>query len=233
MEHSSICQQYPDLIQYINLCDYSLTEISLILIGTIFWNVVYVIIIRNGFKHKFIEMPVPAAASNLAWEFVWGFLFVTDLGSVFVWGLRIWFFLDLFIFWIVLKYGQKQLSTPLLIKYFRPVEIASVILWSFAFYFMIKEGYDTTMGATSAYMITIIMATLYCIFYLTSSYANYYSFTAAWCKMVGNTLMTIFVFIHYSDMNFLKFMTIVVLILNVIYVYLVKSKANTNTQRII
>lgn len=225
MNSHALCEQYPELIKYINLCDYSLIEILLILVGTIFWNVVYVIIIRNGFKHKFIEMPVPAAASNLAWEFVWGFLFVTDLGLVFVWGLRIWFFLDLFIFWIVLKYGAKQLSIPLLIKHFKPIEILSVIAWVFAFYYFIKEGYDTSMGATSAYIITVIMASLYFIFYMSSGKnSDNYSFTAAWCKGLGNLLMSIFVFLHYPEMMFLKLLTIIVFIFNIIYIVSVKRK---------
>lgn len=219
----NLCEKYPELIKYINLCDYSLLEISLILIGTIFWNIVYVIIIKNGLKNKYVEMPVPAAASNLAWEFAWGFLFVTDMGLVFVWGLRIWFFLDLFIFYCILKYGAKQLSTPIIIKYFKPVEIISAIVWTLAFYFFIKEGYDTSMGATSAYIITIIMAFLYLYFFLSSGHQDKYSFTAAWSKMIGNTLMTVFVFMHYPEMYMLQFFTFIVLILNVLYVITVKT----------
>ena len=225
MSSSSLCQQYPELVKYVNLCDYSITEIALILIGTIFWNIVYVIIIRNGFKNKFIEMPVPAAASNLAWEFVWGFLFVTDLGLVFVWGLRIWFFLDLFIFWIVLKNGSKQLSTPFFIRYFKPIEILSVIAWGLTFYFFIKGGYDTSMGATSAYIITVIMASLYFIFYMSSGkHAREYSFTAAWCKGLGNLLMTVFVFMHYPTMYFLQLLSVIVFIFNILYVVSVKQR---------
>ena len=223
----TVCEQYPNLVKYINVCDYSVLELSLILIGTIFWNVVYVIIIRNGLRHKYVEMPVPAAASNLAWEFVWGFLFVTDLGLVFVWGLRIWFFLDLFIFYCVVKYGDKQLSTPLLIKYFKPIEILLALAWTLAFYLFIKEGYDTSMGATSAYIITVIMAFFYIYFFLSAGNEDKYSFTAAWCKMVGNTLMTVFVFIHYPTLELLKFLTIIVLILNVLYVIVVKRHQNT------
>lgn len=217
----ALCTEYPNLSRYINFCDYSVVDISLILIGTIFWNIVYYVIIRNAFRNKYAEMPVPAAASNLAWEFAWGFLFTTDMGLVFVWGLRIWFFMDLFIFYTVMKYGVKQLSIPQLIKQFKPIEVLSVLFWTGGFYFFIKEGYDTSMGATSAYIITIIMATLYITFYLSSTYKEYYSFTVSWCKMVGNTLMSIFVFLHYPNLHFLQLMTIVVFMLNAIYVYVV------------
>ena len=224
LNSQDLCKEYPHLSSIINFCDYTVPELALVLIGTIFWVIVYGVIIRNGFKNKFVEMPVPAAASNLAWEFAWGFLVTTDMGLLFVWGLRIWFIMDLAIFYLVLKHGSKQLSTKALIKYFKPVEIASVVLWTIAFYLFIKEGYDTSMGATSAYIITVIMASLYIIFYLSSPYREGYSFTAAWSKLVGNTLMSVFVFMHYPDMHFLQLLTIVVFILNVIYAVLFKVK---------
>ncbi|MBL6445637.1 hypothetical protein JMN32_04910 [Fulvivirga sp. 29W222] len=226
-DSQKLCQEYPDLSSIINFCQYTVTELALIFVGTIFWVIVYFIIIRDGFKNKFVEMPVPAAASNLAWEFTWAFLVTTDLGVLFVWGLRIWFFMDLLIFYQVLKYGHKQLSTPMIIKYFKPIEIASVVLWTIGFYLFIVEGYDTSMGATSAYIITVIMASLYAIFYLSSNFRNYYSFTAAWCKMVGNALMSIYVFMHYPEMYFLQLLTVVVFILNVLYVAAFKLKKGT------
>ena len=225
MESHNLCTEYPEFSKIINICDYSITELALVFTGTIFWVVVYVIIIRNSIKNKYVEMPVPAAASNLAWEFAWGFLFTTDMGLLFVWGLRIWFILDVFIFYNVLRYGDKQISTPLLKKYFKPIELASVFLWTLGFYFFIKEGYDTSMGATSAYIITIIMASLYSIFFLSSNFKKGYSLTNAWCKMLGNALMSVFVFIHYPDMHFLQFTTIVVFILDVVYIPLVKMKS--------
>lgn len=221
--NQELCQQYPNFNHIINFCDYTVTELLLVFIGTIFWVIVYGIIIRKAIKDKFIEMPVPAAASNLAWEFTWGFLVTTDLGLLFVWGLRVWFFMDLMIFYLILKYGHKQLTTPLIIKHFRFIEVVSALLWVFAFYFFVKEGYDTTMGATSAYIITVIMATLYTLFYLSSTNRKDYSFTAAWCKMLGNLLMSIFVFLHYPDMHFLQLLTIVVFIFNVYYVLLFKT----------
>ncbi|MEO1052917.1 MAG: hypothetical protein AAFX87_19940 [Bacteroidota bacterium] len=226
----TLCQDYPKLSTYINFCEYTVLEITLVLIGTIFWNIVYYIIIRDAFKNKYVEMPLPAAASNLAWEFAWGFLVTTDMGLVFVWGLRIWFFMDLFIFYTVLKYGDKQLSIPLLKKYFKPIEIIVVLAWIVVFYFFVKEGYDTSMGATSAYVITVIMATLYITFYLSSDYPKAYSFTASWCKGLGNLLMSIFVFSHYPKMYFLQSLTVVVFILNVIYVVLLWQRdKNKNT----
>ena len=208
----------------INLTDYTRLEIGLVLGGTILWNVVYFIIIRNAFKNKYVEMPLPAAASNLAWEFAWGFLLMTNMGSLFVWGLRVWFFMDLFIFYTVLKYGAKQLQVPLLKRYHVAIELACVLAWTIVFYYFSKEGYDTPMGATSAYVITVIMAALYITFFLSSTMPQAYSLTSAWCKGLGNLLMTIFVFLKYPDLNMLKTLTVVVFVLDFVYVYLLYQR---------
>jgi len=74
-----------DWSKLINFEDYSQLDIWLILAGTIMWIVAYAFILRNSIRNKFVEMPAPAAAANLAWEFVWAFLLVTNLGVLFQW----------------------------------------------------------------------------------------------------------------------------------------------------
>jgi hypothetical protein len=54
--------------QWLNTCNYTALQLGLVLVGTIFWNIAYYIIIRDGFKYQFVEMPFLAGASNL-WIF--------------------------------------------------------------------------------------------------------------------------------------------------------------------
>jgi len=80
----------------INLKTYTPLEMILFAGGCYIWVVVYVIYIRHIMKRRMIGMPVFAAASNIAWELVWGFVPpFTDMGLIVVWGYRIWFLLDL------------------------------------------------------------------------------------------------------------------------------------------
>jgi hypothetical protein len=206
----------------INFTDYSKLDIALILAGTIMWILAYAFIIRNAIRNKFVEMPAPAAASNLAWEFVWGFLLVTNLGLLFQWGLRIWFFMDVIIFYFVLRYGSKQYNSDVFKKNFLWSEILLLLIWIPAFYYFYHEGYDTLMGTTSAYMITIVMAMLFITNFVNARNKSYFSKEVAVSKFLGNTLMTIFVFIHHSQgLIFVKLMTIAVLFLNILYVIMV------------
>lgn len=211
-----------DWNKLINFTDYSGLDIGLILAGTIMWILAYAFVLRNAIRHKFVEMPAPAAASNLAWEFVWGFLLVTNLGLLFQWGLRIWFIMDVFIFYFVLRYGVKQFNNPVFRKNFHWMEIAQLLIWIPVFYFFYHEGYDTPMGTTSAYMITVVMAVLFIVNFINTKDKAYYSKEVAISKFLGNVLMTIFVFVHHRDgFVYVKLMTLVVLILNILYIKMV------------
>jgi hypothetical protein len=223
----------PAVLKWIRFDLYSVADIMLILIGTVLWNIAYFIIIKNAFRNKFVEMPVAAGASNIAWEFVWGFLFTTNMGLLFVWGLRIWFFMDVLIFIALMMYGKKQIKNAILSSAFSWIEPALIISWGFIFWAFIKEGYDTAMGATSAYIITIIMAWVYITNFLNND-AKYFSIHVAWTKGLGNFLMTVFVFNHYSEgMWFLKCMTIIVTILDLIYLIMVaKSKYQSQINKL-
>ena len=221
---------------WINLTDYTPLDIGLILAGTLLWILAYAFILRNALRNKFVEMPAPAAASNLAWEFVWGFFLVTNLGALFQWGLRVWFIMDVFIFYFILKYGAKQFNNPVFKKHFHWTELAQLVVWIPAFYYFYHEGYDTPMGTTSAYMITVVMAVLFIVNFINAKNKAYFSKEVAISKFLGNALMTVFVFIHHSQgLIFVKLLTIVVLILNVMYIILViqsknKSYAGSNLQ---
>jgi hypothetical protein len=99
----------------VNLESYTPVELVLFSVGCYLWVIVYFIYIRNIIKLKFIEIPVFAAASNLGWEFIWGFIPPpTDMGLLLVWAYRGWFLIDIFIFYGVLRYGTKQITTPAL-----------------------------------------------------------------------------------------------------------------------
>jgi hypothetical protein len=209
--------------QWLNTCDYTPLQLGLVLAGTIFWVIAYFFIIKDGVKYKFVEMPYLAGAANFANEFAWTFLLVTDLGLLFVWGLRIWFFMDIFIFYLLLKYGDKQIRNETIRKFFKPLVIIVFLWWIPVFYFMYHEGYDTSIGAFGAYIITVMMASLYINLRIINPPGAVFSPYTGWLRLFGNTCMSIFVFSKYPDIYYLKMLCIAVFILNLSYVILQKN----------
>jgi hypothetical protein len=212
----------------INLESYSVVELLLFSVGCYMWVIVYFIYIRNIIKYKFIEMPVFAAASNFAWEFVWGFIPPpTDMGLLIVWAYRIWFFIDIFIFYGVLKYGYKQISTSALIPYLVPLKIITAVAWGFIYYFFKVQGFDTVIGANSAYIAQILISILYVQLILKQKDISMFSYSVAWLKMIGSGLIAIFMFVHYADNHLLHTLCVLSVTLDIAYIIIFIRKRGT------
>ncbi len=203
---------------FINLETYTVAEIAFLLTGTIFWNVAYFIIIRNAIRFKKMEMPFLAVSSNIAWEFAWAFLLFTDLGILFEWGLRVWFFMDVAIFFFTVKYGAKQMGNDIFGKRFLPFLLLLVLWWIPVFYAMEMEGLDTKMGTTSAYMITVVMASLFVFNATRKAPGLIATKSVAWTKFLGNSSMSVFVWMHHPEAHFLQLITVAVFVLNIVYI---------------
>ena len=86
-------------------------------------------IVRDILRRRFVEMPFFIACGNLAWEFVWSVPFSPNSGLLFAWLYRSAFVLDLFIFANLLRYGQKQIGTPELLRCWRVLCAVLVAAW--------------------------------------------------------------------------------------------------------
>ncbi|MEM7035688.1 MAG: hypothetical protein AAF570_01840, partial [Bacteroidota bacterium] len=132
----------PDAL--INYRDYELWAIILTMAGGLAWIVMYGLIVKKILKEKYVEMPIVAACGNFAWEFLWGFPFayMVTLGQIFVWSYRIWFILDLFIFYHVIMEGAKQIDIPELKKYWKYIGVAVMLGWAAVIYTFVIVGKD-------------------------------------------------------------------------------------------
>ncbi len=217
--------------ELINLKSYTPLEMILFAGGCYIWVVVYIIYIRHIMKHRMIGMPVFAAASNIAWELVWGFVPpATDMGLIVVWGYRIWFFLDLYIFAGVIRLGASQVSIEALRPKFKPVIILVALAWAAVYYFFKVEGFDTVIGAMSAYVAQSLISILYLLLLLRHHRLVWFSFAIAWLKMLGSGLITVFMFIHYPANHFLQTVAGICLVIDCIYivVYYQRRRSEAN-----
>src|SRR6516165_12611508 len=103
---------------FVNTKDYSPAQLILFGLAAAYWVWVYIAVIRDIFKYKFVGIPVLAVCANIAWEFLWSFKFYTNMGALFEWGYRAWFILDVFIFYSVFRYGKVQFTDKRLQKFF-------------------------------------------------------------------------------------------------------------------
>ncbi len=208
---------YPEF--WINTRDFSTTGLIFNGVGCAFWVIAYAAIVRTMIKNKFVEMPFFIAAGNLAWEFIWSTTYFPDTGILFAIQYQGAFLLDCFIFYYVLKHGAEHIKMPEIKKHFKAICLVCLIAWIPVNYFFVKNGFDTSIGANSGFILNIIISVLYPVVMIQTG-AQWFSKTVAWSKMLGTGLITVSLFFFYPENQFVQTLGIIVLVLDCFYIYL-------------
>ncbi len=204
--------------EWFNTSQYPATLLILFGVGCFGWVVAYVAIVRNALRNRFLEIPAGAVVANIAWEFVWGFLYPNELGRFFSWGYRVWFFFDLAIVYLLFRWGARQVELPELKAIFRPACVFGIAAWAVGIYFFVGEGYDTGYGAISGYILNTMMSALYVVIILRHGQLHDFSLLVAWSKMLGTALLTVFNFIVQPHNPYLLFLCLLTLALDLLYI---------------
>lgn len=221
--------------QFLKLDVFGTALTIVFVVGCLFWVVAYVVTIQNIRKFRFVEIPVVGACANLAWEFTWSFPFADQvsgmLGYGILWGYRIWFLLDLYIFYSILRYGHEQVSTAVIRKYFKPITIFMLLAWIAAFYFYARQGLDTPIGTITAYFDNLPLSALYIVLVLRQSHLYHFSRVVKWSKMLGTGLVSVAVCSYWNTNFFLMTLCAVTLLLDITYIVAFNYRARTEPVR--
>ncbi|MCC5944516.1 MAG: hypothetical protein JJT94_06240 [Bernardetiaceae bacterium] len=208
---------------WINLEDFTLAQQILFILDTLFWLAVYVLIERSTQKYKYVGMPAMALAANIGWEFVWSWVLVTNLGELFVWGARLWFFFDVLLFYRLMQYGQKQVTNVYLKKYFKLWVSLSVVAWAFLIYsFTVQFG--DPIGGTTGYILNLMMSVLFIVLYLSNPKQKSWSISVAWCKMIGTVLIVISFWVGKMYYPFITTIGIITFMIDMTYIVLLYQR---------
>ena len=210
----------PDAI--LNTRDYELWAIILTIAGGVCWIILYSLLVRRIIREKYVEMPIIAACGNFAWEFLWGFPFahMVTLGQAFVWGYRIWFFLDIFIFYHVLKHGHLQIDVPEFKKIWKYLGVLVMLGWAGLIYTFVIDGRDHLWGAPSAFSLAVCISALFIILFIRQRHKRRFSKTLAWLKLLGTGCYSISYLSFQPDATFIRALCILIFVLDAIYLVL-------------
>jgi hypothetical protein len=203
-----------------NTTDYTILQLATSGLGGVLWVVAYLIIIKDIRKYKFVEMPVFFACANIAWEFLWGFVFddKINMGSFYVWAYRAWFFADLFIWISVIRYGYKQISLEPLKKYARPIFLVLTTAFFFILYAFISNELDNPMGAQTSYLLNFGISIVYITTWLRIGHEQKYSKAVAWMKMLGTLFYTIFFYERFPGSIYVLTIGPIIFLIDMIYI---------------
>lgn len=210
------------LLGHSNVDGFTLWQLGLFAIGFLFWTLAYIHIAIDGKRDSINEMPMLAAAGNIAWEILWAFVLKSDLGLLFQVCCFCWFFVDIFINYQIITKNYKIITEPFIRKNYRLIHFFFFTVFMFVLYFMAEEGKDNGLGVESGLLLNLFMSGLYLyqMFQDPRFRGKAYSLKVAIYKMLGTTLITISSAFIWPDDDYLISLGIATFVLDVVYVYL-------------
>lgn len=212
-----------DIGSLINLTEYTKFQQVLFFLDALFWFITYALIERNVRKYKYIGIPAFSVMHNIAWEFTWSFLFVTQLGDFFVWGIRIWFITDVLLLVRLLQFGRKQLTNKWLIDNFTWLTFLGVGFW-IALYCGFLYQYSDPIGAVTGYAINVIMSLLFIGLFLKQPEQKALSLDIAIFKMFGTGFVGFALAIGDEKVPFVVVMAILTFIIDMTYCVMLMNR---------
>jgi hypothetical protein len=210
------------LQHFLNTKDYHPIDFVFFLVCFVCWVLAYLEIIYNVRRYKFVDMPMIAGTGNIVWEFLWSFVFIINLGPAAVWGVRIWFFLDVIINLSLLVYGSRQVVIPEFKKNGTIIFLFLLFSWFGILYSFIYMKLDNGMGAVTAMITNVVMSVLYIIMVFRKPDLWRISVRTAWYKFLGTGSITAISFslVSFRSNYFLICLGIIAFILDIYYIYL-------------
>ncbi len=202
-------------------------QLSLILqIGFgVFWAVVYLLIIRLGFREKTFGMPVIALCTNISWEFIFSFVRPHNIPQLYIPQRYIdvaWFMLDVVVLYQVVVFGKSDFTNKLA-GLFYPGLVLGLFLSLWATLAITYEFRDWN-GVYSAFGGNLLMSILFVAMLLRRNNVCGQSMYIALFKMAGTLSASILSFTYNPSSPLLGFLYIAIFLFDAIYVVLLYAQ---------
>lgn len=191
------------------------------------WTVVYIELIRKGFKEKACGMPLFALTLNIAWEMLYSIdgLFIHKDAFITVQSIAnlAWAICDVAIVATWFLYGKQYLPERGK-KYFIPYSVMAVafgVMMQLAFYFYCPT--TTQASIYSAYAQNAAMSVLFLAMLFERNDTKAQSMTIAICKCIGTLAPTIYG--QLNGLNIYVLLTgIICFVLDLAYIYFLAER---------
>jgi hypothetical protein len=174
-------------------------DMALSLLSGLCWTVVYIEMIRVGFRDKTYGMPVFALALNIAWECIYAYKGLTsDPGDMQSWINLAWFLLDAVIIVTYVKYGKSDFSKQYDGRFFIPWTLLAFIM-AFAVQLAFIDEFGGMGQGYSAFLQNLLMSVLFISMFALRKGGRGQDLVIAVGKWIGTLAPTVlFGVIHYN-----------------------------------
>jgi hypothetical protein len=167
-------------------------------------------------------MPMVALCMNIAWEFIFSFIYPSDKPQLYV--NYIWFCFDLVIVTQYLKLNQAAFAEYLPEKLFYPAFCSVLAIGFFNMLFATTE-LGTLLGSHyTAFEINLIMSVLFIYLLLLSDRTQGQSIYIATTKMLGTAFASVMSFLEFPSSPLLNFLYVAIFLCDGAYTVLLYQK---------
>jgi hypothetical protein len=192
------------------------------LISGIFWTITYLLILQRSRQDRIIGMPLVALCMNIAWEFIFSFIYPSDKPQLYV--NYIWFCFDIVIVTQYLKLNKSAFAEHLPKKLFYPAFFSVLVLSFFNMLFATTE-LGTKLGSHyTAFEINLIMSVLFIYILLSSDRTQGQSIAIATTKMIGTAFASVVSFLEFPSSPLLNFLYVAIFLCDGAYTSLLYQK---------
>jgi len=194
-------------------------ELFLTLLSGVCWSIVYIELIRKGFKDKTYGMPLFALGLNFAWELIYSVdELVLGAASIQGWVNLVWAVLDAVIVYTYFKYGRKYFPEKGKSHFvsFSILAFVSCFIMQFAFYFHFKGG--VLAGEYSAFVQNAAMSILFLTMLFNRGNTQGQTVLMAVAKWIGTLAPTILMGILQKFNIYIVLMGVVCSVFDIIYI---------------
>jgi hypothetical protein len=168
-------------------------DLFLTLLSGVAWTIVYIEIIRVGFKHKTYGMPIAALALNFSWEWTYAVLGLASTPQLQTWVNLVWGLADIAILVTFFRFGRAELpgfiSRPLFIAWGVAIVLSSFIIqWLFIAEFGVAGQKSATY---SAFLQNLLMSGLFIAMFVARRGPRGQSLLIGVAKWIGTLAPTI------------------------------------------
>jgi hypothetical protein len=187
----------------------------------IFWTLAYLLIIRRGFLDKTYGMPIIALCANIAWEFIFGFVYPHEPPQLY--ADIVWFLFDCVIVYQALRFGKSTLKGFLPKNAFYPAFALSLIL-SVTLILGITYEFQDWIGRFAAFGQNLMMSVMFVAMLLRRDDVSGQSIYIAIFKMLGTILPCILFYSRFPASFLLNTLYVAIFIFDMLYLVMLHNK---------
>jgi len=184
----------------------------------IFWTLVYLLIIRLGFRDQTYGMPITALCANISWEFIFSFMIPHDSPQNYI--NVVWFVFDLIIVCQTLRFGRTVFEPGQL---FYPAFVLGLVT-SFGVILAITYEFSDWDGKYAAFGQNLMMSVLFIAMLLKRRDVSGQSVYIALFKMLGTLLPSILFYLRFPTSVLLNSLYVSIFVFDSIYLVMLYAK---------